>query len=125
MVVTDNSRTQTGKKWTAMSHQNITKQRTFVPHKQNQNKAERQIQDAKHKTKIEYFEPTAKFPNKRWQVGCFVGITWNASDEFKFKVWTELDGNWKKGSELIRKQVPTKKRHGCDHQVVFKLVDIP
>ena len=47
-IVTDNARTQTGK--TATSRGVMTKQRKFVPHNQNQNKAERRIQDVKHKT---------------------------------------------------------------------------
>eukprot|EP00957_Ditylum_brightwellii_P094115 7165323-Ditylum_brightwellii.AAC.1 len=76
--------------------------------------------------KIEYYEPTAKFPDQRWQLGRFVGITWDAGDEFTFKLWTEPNGNWKEGSKLTRnKQVSTKKRHRRDRQVVFKLVDIP
>eukprot|EP00957_Ditylum_brightwellii_P079547 6048607-Ditylum_brightwellii.AAC.1 len=52
--------------------------------------------------KIEYYEPTAKFPDQRWQLGCFVGITWDAGNEFTFKLWTEPDGNWKEGGKLTR-----------------------
>jgi len=51
-IVTDNSQTQTGKKWEATSRDVMTKQRTFVPHNQNQSKVERRIQDAKHKTMV-------------------------------------------------------------------------
>ena len=49
-LITDNSQTQTGEKWKATSRQVMTKQRKFAPHNQNQNKAERRIGDAKHKT---------------------------------------------------------------------------
>ena len=37
MLLTDNSKTQTGKKWTATSRQNFTRQRHIAPHNQNQN----------------------------------------------------------------------------------------
>ena len=50
VVVTDNSRTQTGKKWEKTSRDVITKQRKFTPHNQNESKVERRIQDVKHKT---------------------------------------------------------------------------
>ena len=51
-ICTDNSKTQTGLKWEATSREVMTKQRTFVPHNQNQNKVERRIQDVKHKTTL-------------------------------------------------------------------------
>jgi hypothetical protein len=47
ILLTDNSQTQTGKKWTATSRANVTKQINSVPHNQNQNHAERKIQDVK------------------------------------------------------------------------------
>ena len=50
VLITDNSQTQTGTKWQSTSRKIMTKQRKFAPHNQNQNKAERRIQDAKHKT---------------------------------------------------------------------------
>lgn len=49
VLLTDNSKTQTGKKWTATSRQYVIKQRTISPHNQQQNKAERRIQDVKNK----------------------------------------------------------------------------
>ena len=52
MIVTDNSRTQTGKKWEKTSRDVVTKQRKFTPHNQNESKVERRIQDAKHKTTL-------------------------------------------------------------------------
>ena len=169
MIVTDNSKTQTGSKWEATSRSIITKQRKFSPHNQNQNqnKAERRIQDAKHKTvqvmertfapisfwcyaliyiidclnhiakqslnwrtsyellngdtpdissfrfsfwqEIEYFEPTARFPEARWKHGRFLGIAWDSGDAFTFKVWTEKDGDWSKGRELTRNVVRARK----------------
>mmetsp|Transcript_3622 Transcript_3622/g.6848 ORF Transcript_3622/g.6848 Transcript_3622/m.6848 type:complete len:112 (-) Transcript_3622:358-693(-) len=50
MVITDNSQTQTGRKWEGTSRKFAIKQRKFAPHNQNQNKAEQRIQDVKHKT---------------------------------------------------------------------------
>ena len=41
---------QTGKKWESTSQSILTKQPRFAPYNQNQNKAERRIQDVKHKT---------------------------------------------------------------------------
>jgi hypothetical protein len=48
MLLTDNSQTQTGKKWTKSSQKSITEQVQLVPH--NQNQAERKIQDVKKRT---------------------------------------------------------------------------
>ena len=159
IVATDNSQTQTGTKWEETSRKNVTKQRKFSPHNQNQNKAERRIQDVKHKIvyileradapikfwcyalihvvdclnhhakpalnwktstellngdtpdisafrfsfwqAIEYYEPTAKFPEARWKAGRFLGIAWESGDAFTFKIWTEKDG-WSEGRELTR-----------------------
>ena len=160
IIATDNSQTQTGKKWEATSRSIVTKQRKFSPHNQNQNKAERRIQDAKHKSvhvleksgaplsfwcyalifvidclnyqakeslgwttsferlngdtpdisafrfhfweSIQYYEPTSRFPEARWRTGRFLGIAWNSGDAFTFIVWTEPDGDWNTGRELIR-----------------------
>ena len=49
LIVTDKSRTQTGKKWEKMSRDVMTKQRRFTPHNQNESKVERHIGDVKHK----------------------------------------------------------------------------
>ena len=208
IIATDNSQTQTGSKWEATSRSIIIKQRKFAPHNQNQNKAERRIQDAKHKTvqvlensgaalkfwcyaliyvidclnhlakesldwrtsfeilngdtpdisafrfsfwqAIDYFEPTAKFPDGRWQHGRFLGIAWDSGDAFTFRVWTEPDGSWLEGGELTRnivrarknppsrngsrdddldsfhfkKKVYTNKRRGKNRDRVYKLVPI-
>jgi len=50
VLVTDNSRTQTGKKWETTSRAVMTKQRKFTAYNQNESKVERRIQDVKHKT---------------------------------------------------------------------------
>jgi hypothetical protein len=160
LIVTDNSQTQTGKKWEATSRSIITKQRKFEPHNQNQNKAERRIQDVKHRVMmvlgkakaplifwcycliyvidclnftakkslgwktsyeilngdtpdisafrfgfwqpIDYFDPTAKFPDSQWKQGRFLGIAWDYGDQFTFTIWTEPGGDWRKGRELVR-----------------------
>jgi hypothetical protein len=160
LIVTDNSQTQTGKKWEATSRSIITKQRKFEPHNQNQNKAERRIQDVKHRVMmvlgkakaplifwcycliyvidclnftakkslgwktsyeilngdtpdisafrfgfwqpIDYFDPTAKFPDSQWKQGRFLGIAWDSGDQFTFTIWTEPGGDWRKGRELVR-----------------------
>jgi len=47
VLLTDNSRTQIGKKWTKTSRDNITKQIQIAPHNQQQNQAERKIRDIK------------------------------------------------------------------------------
>ena len=52
IITTDNSKTQTGKKWEKTSREVMTKQRKFTPHNQNESKVERRIQDVKHKTTI-------------------------------------------------------------------------
>ena len=178
MIVTDNSKTQTGKLWQATSRKIMTKQNTFAPHNQNQNKAERRIQDAKHKTmtvlyhagaplifwcyalmhvidcmnhiakkslgwrtsyeimngdtpdisafrftfwqQIEYFDPTARFPDSQWKEGRFLGIAWNSGDQFTFKIWTEENGNWKQGRELIRNIVRPRRRRRESNEIATK-----
>ena len=160
MIVSDNAKTQTGKKWEATSQSYLIKQRRFAPYNQNQNKAERRIQDVKHKVMmvldrgraplkfwcyclifvvdclniiakkpldwrtsseilngdtpdisafrfyfwqpIEYFDPTAKFPDALWKPGRFIGIAWDSGDQFTYKVWTEPDWKWQDGVELVR-----------------------
>ena len=145
----------------------MTKQRKFAPHNQNQNKAERRIQDAKHKTMqvmgrsnaplkfwcyalihvidclnhlaknslnsrtsyellngdtpdisafrftfwqpIEYFDPTAKFPDSLWKKGRFLGIAWDSGDQFTFRIWIDHDDDYNNGRELIRNIVRPRK----------------
>ena len=43
VLLTDNSQTQSGVKWTRASRENVTKQIHTVPHNQNQNQAERKV----------------------------------------------------------------------------------
>eukprot|EP00957_Ditylum_brightwellii_P204465 15339393-Ditylum_brightwellii.AAC.1 len=100
---------------------------------------------------IKYFEPTTEYPDHQWRIDHFVGTAWDSGDDFTFKVWTEPDGKWKKGSELMQnviqphhsklltvnkeeldnmspfkfqKKTPTKKRHGWDQHTVYELVDV-
>jgi hypothetical protein len=49
-LLTDNAQTETGKKWMRMSRDNATRQIKTVPHNQNQNNAERNIQDVNRRT---------------------------------------------------------------------------
>ena len=101
---------------------------------------------------IEYLEPTAKFPQSRWGYGRFIGIAWDSGDMFTFKIWTEPDGDWTKGLELVRnivrsrstimpepaigepedmsqfkfqRKVATRKRKGRNKTTVYKLQDVP
>ena len=161
-IVTDSSKTQTGKKWETTSQNVMTKQRKFVPHNQNESKVERRIQDAKHKTtmllqrsgaplvfwcyalifvidclnhiakkmlnwrtssevlngdtadispfRFKFWQPvkfydTAGFPHSRWVMVRFLGIAWDTGDQFTFRVWSEPDGDWTKGSEFTRNVV--------------------
>ena len=164
-IVTDNSKTQTGKKWETTSRNVMTKQRKFVPYNQNESKVERRIQDAKHKTtmllqrsgaplvfwcyalifvvdclnhiakkmlnwktssevlngdtadispfRFKFWQPvkfydTAGFPQSRWVMARFLGIAWDTGDQFTFRVWSEPDGDWTKGSEFTRNVVRTR-----------------
>eukprot|EP00957_Ditylum_brightwellii_P057587 4366476-Ditylum_brightwellii.AAC.1 len=69
--------------------------------------------------KIKYCEPTAKFPDQRWQLGCFVGITWDAGNEFTFNLLTEPDEAEEPDGLSpfkFQKQLSTKKRCGRDRQ---------
>ena len=158
MIVTDNSRTQTGKKWEKTSCEVMTKQRRFTPHNQNRSKIEHRIQDVKHKVtlvmqqvkaplvfwcyalifvmdylnyiakkllkfrtsmevlngetanispfRFKFWQPVkfidkAGFPESCLTMVRFIGITWETGDLFTFKVWSEPDGDWKKGREFV------------------------
>ena len=46
-LLTDNAKTQVGKKWTKTSRQHVTKKIKTAPHNQHQNQSERAIQDVK------------------------------------------------------------------------------
>ena len=162
MIVTDNSRTQTGKKWLRTSRDVMTKQRRFTAYNQNESKVERRIGDVKHKTtlvlqrsraplifrcyalifvvdclnhvakkplgwktstellngdtadisafRFKFWQPikyidNAQFPESRWSMGRFLGIAWDTGDLFTFKVWSEPDGDWRKGQEYVRNVV--------------------
>ena len=35
-------------------------------------------------------------------MGRFIGIAWDTGDLFTFKVWSEPDGDWRKGQEYVR-----------------------
>ena len=50
VLVTDNSKIQTGQSWERTSRAVMTKQRKFTAYNQNESKVERRIQDVKHKT---------------------------------------------------------------------------
>ncbi len=162
LIVTDNSQTQTGKKWEETSRKVMTKQRKFVPMNQNESKVERRIQDVKHKTTlvlqrsmaplefwcyglifvvdclnhlakksldwktssevlngetadisafrfkfwqpVKFYDPKG-FPGSRWVMARFLGIAWDSGDAFTFKIWSEPDGDWKKGREYTRNVV--------------------
>ena len=109
-IVTDNSRTQTGKKWEQTSREIMTNQRRFTAYNQNESKVERRIQDVKHK--VEFLLQRALAPVRFWcyallfVVDCLNHIAkkplrWHTSDEvlngdmsdilpFRFKFWEPI-----------------------------------
>ena len=50
LLRTDNSKTQTGKKWTQTKRKFVIKDQNTVPYNQRQNPAERKIRDIKHQS---------------------------------------------------------------------------
>ena len=109
-IVTDNSRTQTGKKWEQTSREVMTKQRRFTAYNQNESKVERRIQDVKHKVTLVL--QRAQAPVTFWcyalifVVDCLNHIAkkplgWRTSDEvlngdtsdispFRFRFWEPI-----------------------------------
>ena len=66
---------------------------------------------------IEYYEPSAKFPQYRWQNGRFIGIAWDLGDQFTFYVWMEPDdGGWNKGQELTHNIIRPRRKKLDDIQ---------
>ncbi len=59
--------------------------------------------------KVLYFDPMARFPEASFLPGRFVGIAWNHGDAFTYRIWSEPNGDWTKGRELIRNVVKTRK----------------
>ena len=55
ILLTDNVKSQTGKKWTETSQKNNTQQIMLAPDKQNQNASERKINDVKHRVDYTLF----------------------------------------------------------------------
>jgi hypothetical protein len=49
-----------------------------------------------------FFEAIVRYPRPNFLPGRFIGIAWNHGDAFTYRVWSEPDGNWSKGQELIR-----------------------
>ena len=64
ILLTDNSQTQSGTKWTKTSRENITKQIHSVPHNQNQNQTELKVRDIK--TRVILSLRLAKAPLAFW-----------------------------------------------------------
>ena len=64
LLLTDNSQTQSGTKWTKTSCENITKQIHSVPHNQNQNQTELKVRDIK--TRVILSLRLAKAPLTFW-----------------------------------------------------------
>ena len=97
IIATDNSQTQTGRKWETTSRNNITKQRKFSPHNQNQNMAERRIQDAKHR--IVYVLEKSSAPILFW---CYALI--HVIDCLNYHAKPSL--NWKTSYEMLNGDTP-------------------
>ena len=50
----------------------------------------------------------------------FLGIAWNSGDQFTFKIWTEENGNWNQGRELIRNIVRPRRRRRESNEIATK-----
>ena len=73
---------------------------------------------------IEYYEPTAKFPQTRWRNGWFIGIAWTLGDEFTFYIWTDPgEEGWQKGRELTRNLVRRRPPRKNIQKEILKLED--
>ena len=109
VLVTDNSKTQTGQKWERTSRVVMTKQGKFTGYNQNESKVECRIQDVKHKTVLflersyaplmfwcyallfvvdclKFYAAKQLFPKSRWIKGRFLGNAWETGDIFIFRV---------------------------------------
>jgi hypothetical protein len=90
VLLTDNARTQIGKKWTKTSRENVTRQIKSIPNYQNQNQAKRKIQDVQKQTilTLQY----GKTPLTFW---CFCQqfivdcLNHSAHKDFNFRTPTE------------------------------------
>jgi len=58
-LLTDNSKVQSGEKFAKINRENLTKHIFSTPHNQNQNPAERKIQDVKHRSVLVLFASKA------------------------------------------------------------------
>ena len=51
-------------------------------------------------------------------MGWFIGIAWETGDLFTFKLWSEPDGNWKKGQEFVQNVVRPQDHSEVDSEPV-------
>jgi hypothetical protein len=58
-----------------------------------------------------YYDPMATFPKPTFLPGRFIGIARDHGDAFTYRIWTEPNGDWTEGRELIRNVV--KSRQGA------------
>ena len=54
---------------------------------------------------VEVYDNIDPFPTHKMIDARFIGIAWESGDAFTYRVWTEPEGDWKKGQELIRNVV--------------------
>ena len=57
---------------------------------------------------VQYYEPTAKYPETNFLPARHVSIAWKHGDAFTYKVLTTLDGKWEDGCELVRNIVKSR-----------------
>ena len=97
LLLTDNARTETGKKWTKTSRDNITKQVAIAPHNQNQNQAERKVRDLKARVLV-----TLRKANAPIQFWCYC-LLWIA-DCLNHTAQQQLQ--WKTPMEVLHGTTP-------------------
>jgi hypothetical protein len=97
LLLTDNARTEIGKKWTKTSRDNITKQVATAPHNQQQNQAERKIRDLKSRVLV-----TLRKSNAPIQFWCYC-LVW-ISDCLNHTAQQHLE--WKTPTELLNGRTP-------------------
>ena len=97
LLLTDNARTETGKRWTKTSRNNITKQIATAPYNQQQNQAERKIGNLKSRVLV-----TLRKANAPIEFWCYC-LVWIA-DCLNHTAQQHLD--WRTPTELLNGQTP-------------------
>ena len=52
-----------------------------------------------------------------WKPGYYLHLDWTSGDAFTFVIWTEVDGSWEQGRQLVRNIIRPRKLQSPDPEI--------